>query len=79
LSVSQTPLPVRLDGMTNRAYAIIETMDAPADLFNTHRPRLFGIAYRMLGSRADAQSFVIDGTRIRAIYAVRNPDKLSDI
>jgi len=27
-------------------------MDTPADIFNGYRPRLFGIAYRMLGSRA---------------------------
>jgi DNA-directed RNA polymerase specialized sigma24 family protein len=25
------------------------------DEFNTHRPLLFSIAYRMLGSRADAE------------------------
>jgi hypothetical protein len=28
-------------------------MDASAHIFYAHRLRLFGIAYRMLGSRAD--------------------------
>lgn len=28
---------------------------AKLDVFNTHRPRLFGIAYRMLGTRDDAE------------------------
>src|SRR5262249_37339441 len=31
-----------------------------AEEFATHRPRLFGIAYRMLGSRADAEDIVQD-------------------
>ena len=26
--------------------------------FNQHRPRLYGIAYRMLGSKADAEDMV---------------------
>lgn len=30
-------------------------MDSAIDTFNTHRSRLFGIAYRMLGSRAEAE------------------------
>jgi len=33
-------------------------MDNPTALFNTLRPRLFGIAYRMLGVRADADDIV---------------------
>lgn len=33
-------------------------MDTPADLFDGYRPRLFGIAYRMLGSRADAEDIL---------------------
>ncbi|MDB5804978.1 MAG: polymerase sigma-70, type [Betaproteobacteria bacterium] len=31
-----------------------------ADVFNTHRARLFGIAYRMLGSRAEAEDVLQD-------------------
>jgi hypothetical protein len=38
--------------MMDKAYALKEIMGAPADIFNAHRSRLFGIAYRMLGSRA---------------------------
>jgi RNA polymerase sigma-70 factor (ECF subfamily) len=30
------------------------------DTFQTHRPRLFGLAYRMLGSRADAEDVLQD-------------------
>lgn len=33
---------------------------APADPFERHRPRLFGLAYRMLGTRADAEDVVQD-------------------
>lgn len=32
----------------------------PATVFNTHRQRLFGIAYRMLGSRAEAEDVLQD-------------------
>ena len=35
-------------------------MDTPAAVFNTHRQRLFGIAYRMLGSRAEAEDVLQD-------------------
>ncbi|MGH9946582.1 MAG: sigma factor, partial [Pyrinomonadaceae bacterium] len=28
------------------------------DVFNKHRPRLFGIAYRMLGTRDDAEDIL---------------------
>jgi len=35
-------------------------MNDRATVFNEHRPRLFGIAYRMLGSRADAEDMVQD-------------------
>ncbi|MCW5620415.1 MAG: RNA polymerase sigma-70 factor [Burkholderiales bacterium] len=31
-----------------------------ASLFHVHRPRLFGVAYRMLGSRADAEDVLQD-------------------
>ena len=31
-----------------------------AEVFQSHRPRLFGIAYRMLGSRADAEDLLQD-------------------
>jgi len=33
---------------------------APADPFHTLRPRLFGVAYRMLGTRADAEDVLQD-------------------
>ena len=39
------------------SYLANETMDAPPDIFNAHRSRLFGIAYRMLGAR-DAEDIV---------------------
>jgi len=35
-------------------------MDALATAFQSHRPRLFGVAYRMLGSRADAEDVLQD-------------------
>jgi RNA polymerase sigma-70 factor, ECF subfamily len=35
-------------------------MNAPAEVFELHRPRLFGIAYRMLGSRTDAEDLLQD-------------------
>ncbi len=35
-------------------------MDASTRTFDQHRPRLLGIAYRMLGSRADAEDVVQD-------------------
>ena len=50
--LSQIIVVARLDGRMNSSYAVKEAMDTPADIFNGHRPRLFGIAYRMLGSRA---------------------------
>jgi len=39
----------------------MQTSSAPDDplaLFERHRPRLFGLAYRMLGQRADAEDLV---------------------
>ena len=33
-------------------------MNRNSDTFETHRPRLWGIAYRMLGSRAEADDMV---------------------
>ncbi len=35
-------------------------MDAATLTFNRHRPRLIGIAWRMLGSRAEAEDVVQD-------------------
>jgi RNA polymerase sigma-70 factor, ECF subfamily len=35
-------------------------MNAPAEIFELHRSRLFGIAYRMLGSRTDADDLLQD-------------------
>ncbi len=43
----------------NTALLRLDQMD-PADLFEAHRPRLFGMAYRMLGTRADAEDVVQD-------------------
>jgi RNA polymerase sigma-70 factor (ECF subfamily) len=36
------------------------TADTPDDIFAALRPRLFGIAYRMLGTRADAEDLLQD-------------------
>lgn len=36
----------------------METADDPAALFERARPRLFGMAYRMMGSVADAEDLV---------------------
>jgi RNA polymerase sigma-70 factor (ECF subfamily) len=38
-----------------------------------------GLLRYLDGKLESAQAFVIDGTRIRAIYVVRNPDKLKGI
>lgn len=35
-------------------------MDHATALFEHHRPRLFGLAYRMLGSPADAEDVLHD-------------------
>jgi RNA polymerase sigma-70 factor (ECF subfamily) len=35
-------------------------MTATLEIFNSHRPRLFAIAYRMLGTRADAEDVLQD-------------------
>ncbi len=35
-------------------------VQSKADIFTGHRPRLFGIAYRMLGSRSDAEDVLQD-------------------
>jgi RNA polymerase sigma-70 factor (ECF subfamily) len=35
-------------------------MTSAAELFESHRPRLFGIAYRMLGSRTEAEDLLQD-------------------
>ena len=35
-------------------------MDTPTTLFQQHRPRLFGLAYRMLGTPADAEDVLHD-------------------
>jgi hypothetical protein len=60
--LSQITVVDRLDGRMNSTYAVREPMDTPADIFNGYRPRLFGIAYRMLGSRA--RSFGVEVQRI---------------
>lgn len=44
----------------DRGRAATPTMNGPADIFESHRARLFGIAYRMLGSRADAEDVLQD-------------------
>ena len=35
-------------------------MNGTAEVFELHRPRLFGVAYRMLGTRADAEDVLQD-------------------
>jgi RNA polymerase sigma-70 factor, ECF subfamily len=62
--------------MTNSAYAVIESMDVSGDIFNEHRPRLFGIAYRMLGSRADVED-VLQETYLR--WMESNPSALRSV
>jgi RNA polymerase sigma-70 factor (ECF subfamily) len=62
---AQTYFPA---GVTTHAAAASSLQDAftsaelgmsdPIAPFNRHRPRLYGIAYRMLGSRADAEDMV---------------------
>ena len=46
-----------MHGVTHRRDSLssYETMDAPAELFASVRPQLLPIAYRMLGSVADAE------------------------
>lgn len=55
-SLSQVaPLP-RLRGMESVAKPAI--VDSHAEVFQRHRARLYGIAYRMLGTRADAEDML---------------------
>ena len=56
----------------------LDAMSNPAATFEPYRRRLLGLAYRMLGSIADAEdaAFEIEGDVIRALYVVRNSDKL---
>jgi RNA polymerase sigma-70 factor (ECF subfamily) len=52
-------------------------MDAPAEVFSANRSRLFGVAYRMLGSRADAEDILQDAYirwRESDVSEVRNPE-----
>jgi RNA polymerase sigma-70 factor (ECF subfamily) len=56
--VSQRAIAIRLENMTDRAYAFVERMNTPAEIYHRYRPRLLGIAYRMLGSRADAEDIL---------------------
>ncbi|MEP6849142.1 MAG: RNA polymerase sigma factor SigJ [Acidobacteriota bacterium] len=47
------------------------------EVFNAHRPRLFGLAYRMLGTRADAED-ILQETYLRLhsadLGAIENPE-----
>lgn len=48
-------------GLSHAPHLIrLRDMDTATDTFNRLRPRLFGIAYRMLGLRADAENIVQD-------------------
>jgi RNA polymerase sigma-70 factor (ECF subfamily) len=52
-------------------------MDTATDTFNRLRPRLFGIAYRMLGLRADAEDIVQDAWlrwHDRGVQEARTPE-----
>ena len=49
-------------------------MDSRTQLFERHRPRLFGLAYRMLSSRADAEDALQD-----AYVRWHNTDEISDL
>jgi len=46
------------------------TSDDGVSVFESVRPRLFGIAYRMLGSAAEAGDIVQDASRRRVEFAV---------
>lgn len=54
-------------------------------VFEQYRRRLFAVAYRMTGTRADAEdmvqeaSFETDGRSILALHNVLNPEKLKGI
>lgn len=47
------------------------TLNGAADIFESHRSRLFGTAYRMLGTRADAED-VLQDAYLRWHEAARN-------
>ena len=46
--------------MLAQNHASMSTTTPAADPFHALRPRLFGIAYRMLGTRADAEDVLQD-------------------
>jgi alkylhydroperoxidase family enzyme len=54
-----------------------QSQSSATDLFEHHRSRLFGLAYRMLESRAEAEDVVQDASpgtrRIVSVYATLNP------
>ena len=52
------------------------TSDDGVSVFERVRPRLFGIAYRILGSAAEAEDIVQDAWLRWALSAVRGPIKL---
>lgn len=47
-------------------------MNGTVEVFESHRPRLFGVAYRMLGSRTDAEDLVQDACLRRHQSATEN-------
>lgn len=59
--LGQTARPTRLsqwDGLSRPGR--MNTPIAPETTFEAHRPRLFGLAYRLLGSRSEAEDVVQD-------------------
>src|SRR5689334_15636346 len=55
---SQQRSGVCVCGVTNVPWRRLRDMDTRAETFQKHRSKLYGIAYRMLGSRSDAEDML---------------------